>query len=308
MSARSGFRFVAACAALAALACDRPPAGERPGTAAGTPGGAKVATGIGDGAATPGGGRSPGTPAPRTLDPADAPDGMVAVPGGRFRMGCDDALDGPCAEAERPSRLVDVGPFFLDRTEVTVAAYRRCVAAEACTPAVAGDECNWGEPDRDDFPINCVTWHQAAACCRWAGRRLPTEAEWERAARGDDGRPFPWGDAAPDAGGVFRANWGEGLARHLWARDHWEFDAPVGRFPAGAGPYGTLDQAGNVAEWTADAFADPAGTGAAPERVVRGGSFREYARRMKTFARDWHGAGRFYSHVGFRCAADPPAR
>lgn len=242
------------------------------------------------------------------VDSSGAPEGMVLVPGGRFRMGCDDAIDGPCAEAERPSRWVHVASFFLDRTEVTVAAYRRCVEVEACTAAVAGDECNWGEPDRDVFAANCVTWYQAADYCAWAGKRLPTEVEWERAARGDDGRSFPWGDVAPDADGTFRANWGEGLARHLWSRDRWEFDAPVGRFPEGAGPYGTLDQAGNVAEWVADAFKESGGDGSGDERVVRGGSFREYARRMKTFARDWHGAGRFYSHVGFRCAADPAGR
>ncbi len=239
---------------------------------------------------------------------SEPPEDMVLVAGGRFRMGCDDALDGPCAEAERPSRWVVASPFLLDRTEVTVAAYRRCVEAEACGKAVAGDECNWGEPDRDAFPINCVTWHQAVAYCAWAGKRLPTEVEWEHAARGNDGRAFPWGDAAPDADGTFRANWGEGLARHLWMRDHWEFDAPVGSFPGGVGPYGTLDQAGNVGEWVADAFEAHEGDTGEPERVVRGGSFREYARRMKTFARDWHGAGRFYSHVGFRCAADVSGR
>lgn len=237
--------------------------------------------------------------------PTDAPEGRLIIPGGRFRMGCEDALDGACAAAERPSRLVEVAAFFLDRTEVTVAAYRRCVEADACTPAVAGDECNWGEPDRDDFPINCVTWHQATAYCAWADGRLPTEAEWERAARGDDGRLYPWGNVAPDAGGVFRANWGEGLARDLWIRDRWEYDAPVGRFPEGAGPYGTLDQAGNVAEWTADAVVSDL-PGGPPERAVRGGSFREYARRLRTYARDWHGAHRFYSHVGFRCASDVP--
>lgn len=287
---------ILACLMLLSVACSR--SHEAPKVAPAVSKAAGLRTGV------------PGS-APATglaVDAAGVPEGMVLVPGGRFRMGCDDAIDGPCAEAERPSRLVHVAPLFLDRTEVTVAAYRQCVEAEACTPAVAGDECNWGEADRDAFPVNCVTWYQAAEFCAWAGKRLPTEAEWERAARGDDGRPFPWGDVAPDADGLFRANWGEGLARQLWARDRWEFDAPVGRFPEGAGPYGTLDQAGNVGEWVADAFKEPGGDGSGDERVVRGGSFREYARRMKTFARDWHGAGRFFSHVGFRCAADLAGR
>ncbi|HHW97251.1 SUMF1/EgtB/PvdO family nonheme iron enzyme [Myxococcota bacterium] len=229
-------------------------------------------------------------------------EGMVKVPGGLFRFGCDDELDGPCAQAERPSRLVQVHGFKIDKTEVTVEAYKKCVDAEVCTRAVAGDECNWGESGRDNYPINCVTWYQADQYCRWVGGYLPSEVEWERAARGDDGRLYPWGNEAPDADGIFRANWGEGLARQLWIRDKWEFDAPVGRFEVGAGPYGTLDQAGNVAEWTStiapDTQDDPN-----PERIVKGGSFREYARRLRTYAKDSHGPHRFYSHVGFRCAA-----
>jgi formylglycine-generating enzyme required for sulfatase activity len=230
-------------------------------------------------------------------------------------MGCEEVLDGPCAAVETPSRTVTVRGFFLDRTEVTVADFQACVRAGACEPAPTMGECNAGEPDRDHFPINCVTWDQAGAYCEWAGRRLPTEAEWEKGARGTDGRAFPWGNEAPDADDIYRANWGEGLARHLWVRDRWEYDAPVGTFPEGASPYGALDMAGNLGEWVGDWFApgydtsdlrDPGGPSSGYSRVTRGGSFREYARRMKTFSRGDHRPGDWFGHVGFRCAADIP--
>jgi len=247
--------------------------------------------------------------------PIEVPEGMVHVPRGAFRVGCDEEVDGACAATERPSRQVWVSGFFLDRTEVTVAAFTACVAAGSCSPPVSAGECNYGEADRGQFPINCVTWDQAVQYCAFAGGRLPTEAEWEKAARGTDGRTFPWGADLPDAGGTFRANWGEGLARHLWMRDQWEYDGPVGFFPEGAGPYGALDQAGNVSEWVADGYRegyapddtrDPEVGPTAEGRVVRGGSFREYARRLRTFVRDWHEPTFWYSHVGFRCARDAP--
>ena len=247
------------------------------------------------------------------LPPIEVPEGMVHVPRGGFRMGCDEAAEGPCSVTERPSRKVWVSGFFLDATEVTVGAFTACVEAGSCSRPVAAGECNFGEKERDSFPINCVTWDQAIQFCAWAGKRLPTEAEWEKAARGTDGRPYPWGRDAPDAGGTFRANWGEGLARNLWVRDQWEYDAPVGFYPNGAGPFGALDQAGNVSEWVADGYRegydpedtmDPMVGPTADGRVVRGGSFREYARRLKTFARDWHEPTFWYGHVGFRCARD----
>lgn len=249
------------------------------------------------------------------LAPLELPDGMVHVPQGSFRMGCEEGLDGPCSATERPSRQVWVSGFFIDRTEVTVGAFTACVRAGSCSPSVAAGECNYGEKDRGAYPINCVTWDQAVQFCAWAGRRLPTEAEWEKAARDNDGRPYPWGRDAPDAGGTYRANWGEGLARHLWMRDQWEYDGPVGFYPSGAGPYGTLDQAGNLSEWVSDGYRegydpsdarDPVVAPTKEGRVARGGSFREYARRLRTFARDWHEPTFWYSHVGFRCAADAP--
>jgi len=128
---------------------------------------------------------------------------MVAVPAGAFTMGADDGSD-----AEKPAHKVGISkPFFIDKTEVTVAAYKACVDAGKCTvpsvhrPDIAEDEvlkfapmCNYGTPGRNDHPVNCVDLGQAAAYCDFIGKRLPTEAEWEYAARGTDGRKYPWGN------------------------------------------------------------------------------------------------------------------
>ena len=234
----------------------------------------------------------------------------VAVPGGILWMGCNDAIDAECGNDEHPRHLVRVGRFLMDRTEVTVEAFRRCVESGACTPAPGLGECNYDEPGRDPFAVNCVTWYQARAYCEWSGGRLPSEAEWEFAARGLDGRKYPWGNEAPDAGAVHRANYGEGLVPDLWMRDGWTYDAPVGRFPLGASPYGLLDAAGNLGEWVLDVYADryegpppPSPLPRDARRVIRGGSWRDYIRRIRTSARDAHEPGRWFTTVGFRCAA-----
>jgi eukaryotic-like serine/threonine-protein kinase len=134
---------------------------------------------------------------------------MVSIPGGTFQMG---SLNG--GANEKPVHEVHVRAFQLDKTEVTVAAYEVCVRAGACTPAMPHidaswqdvTQCNSGDPDPRDDPINCVNWTQATVYCAWAGGRLPTEEEWEYAARGTEGRAFPWGDAPPSG----RACWSRG--------------------------------------------------------------------------------------------------
>jgi formylglycine-generating enzyme required for sulfatase activity len=215
---------------------------------------------------------------------------------------CDAELFG----AERPAHRVWVPAFAIDRTEVTQAAYARCVAAGACAPH--------GLDDRDrrlsgaTLPQVSVSWREAAAYCAHVGGRLPTEAEWERAARGDGRRAFPWGDL-----------WNGGLANHgtlaagrTDGSDGWAHLAPVGSFPDGASPFGILDLAGNAAEWTSDHFArdhyataprvSPAGPREGAFRAVRGGSFLSPSFFVRAAYRDGLPEGYRGVEVGFRCA------
>lgn len=166
---------------------------------------------------------------------------MVAVPGGAFVMGSDAGeLD------ERPAHRVELRPFFLDRDEVTVAEYRRCVAAGSCRAPRWPTE----GPHADAEPVTWVSWRDAEAYCRFAGERLPTEAEWERAARGDDGRVYPWGDSPECERANFGNYRGEGRCPRNPGRP-----VEIGRFPTGASPFGARDLAGNVWEWVADRYA-----------------------------------------------------
>lgn len=186
--------------------------------------------------------------------PADA--GMIAVPAGRFFMG-DRPRDGRDGHVGRQTAL---GAFSIDRTEVTVRDYLGCVAAKGC-PAVdpKGARCNANlGAGHDEYPVNCVEWGAAAAFCHWKGKRLPTSAEWERAARGNDERKYPWGNDLPRD----QLCW-----RH--EKQGSESTCPVGAHPAGASPAGLLDMAGNVAEWTATRVPTPFGI----SYVVRGGGF-----------------------------------
>ena len=160
------------------------------------------------------------------------------------------------SEGDTGSPEVQVAAFTIDRTEVTVAAYEACVSAGACSATDSGEFCNAGRPDRATHPVNCVDWHQASAYCAWAGKRLPTEQEWEYAARGDDARGFPWGNEEVGA----RACWNRWSSRLG--------TCPVGSHPRGASPFGVLDMAGNVGEWTASEHE-------AGARVDRGGSWHD---------------------------------
>jgi formylglycine-generating enzyme required for sulfatase activity len=167
---------------------------------------------------------------------------MLLVPGGAFVMGCDAGGQ----EDERPAHWVTLQSFFLDRTEVTNRAYGACVSAGKCrapAPATAGHG-HFG-PDAafrgPEQPVSSISWDDARGYCTFTGKRLPTEAEFERAARGDDQRTFAWGNEPPSPE---RAVFGASRT------------APVGTHPAGAGPYGHLDLAGNVWEWLDD-FYDP---------------------------------------------------
>ena len=171
--------------------------------------------------------------------------GMVCVPRGAFYRG--SAADIGQAD-ERPDRRIKLEAFLIDRHEVSVAQYQRCVRAGACdTAGLSGSKalygielCNWGRPDRADHPLNCVSWTQAERFCRWTGKRLPTEAEWEKAARGTrDRRQFPWGNDAPTCQQANLAGCSRGTL-------------PVSALARGASVYGAQQLVGNVAEWVQD--------------------------------------------------------
>lgn len=199
------------------------------------------------------------------------------VPGGPFPMGSDVRAAHPPGEDETPRRIVSLPPFRIARTPVTNAQYRAFATATSRP---------WQAPGPDDVPVTYLTWDDAAAFCAWADGRLPTEEEWEHAARGTDDRLWPWGDEPPDA---TRAVFAEGIGA-LQA---------VGARPAGASPYGVLDLAGNVSEWTAGHYGD------GPERCVRGGSYVEGADAIRCSARRGVLGAARDPYIGFRPVASP---
>jgi formylglycine-generating enzyme required for sulfatase activity len=237
--------------------------------------------------------------------------GTCTVPAGPFMMGCNGALDQgwDCNDGdnvnEKPYHKVALSAFEIDRTEVTVAAYKACFDAGQCSLASTSMYCNWGVAGKEQHPINCVTWAQAKEYCEWAGKRLCTEAEWEKAGRGTDGRKYPWGNemascayAVMDDGGI-----GCGTGATM----------AVGSKTAGASPYGTLDMAGNVWEWVSDWYdsefyevcatncSDPQGPGGGSSHVFRGGSFYDPHYVLRVSSRyDFVPFGADYV-VGARC-------
>ncbi|MBI5529083.1 MAG: SUMF1/EgtB/PvdO family nonheme iron enzyme, partial [Deltaproteobacteria bacterium] len=210
------------------------------------------------------------------------------VPAGSFQMGCNSAVDTECDGDENPYHAVSVPAFKVDKYELTVGEYQACVDAGGCTAAGTGGSCNYGVSGRDSHPINCVDWTQAKAYCTWAGKRLPTEAEWEKAARGTDGRKYPWGNDALDCD----------HAVHSVSPCSNSSTAPVGSKPAGVSPYGAEDMVGNVWEWVEDWYHDSY-TGAPADgsawvtptgtyRVLRGGSWGgDGAGGLRASDRDW---------------------
>ncbi|HEU4583447.1 MAG TPA: SUMF1/EgtB/PvdO family nonheme iron enzyme [Polyangiaceae bacterium] len=185
---------------------------------------------------------------PPATQPTQPPKGMVFVPGGYFEMGPPRSVTlGKAPERTR------VSPFFLDRTEVTVEAYRACVKGGTCAVSEHQEGCNFtAKKPRLQHPMNCITKTQAEQYCAAQGKRLPTAAEWEFAARGTDGRIYPWGNEAAT----------EQLCWQGRAGATFEATCPVGSFPNGASPFGALDMAGNVAEWTSTPETETEGEGA----------------------------------------------
>jgi eukaryotic-like serine/threonine-protein kinase len=224
--------------------------------------------------------------------------GMLRLPAGRFTMG---SMNPHAPANERPARTVTLAPFWIDRTEVTVAAYRTCVDAGACArPARASAACTFDAGD-PELPVSCVHWHDADAYCRFVAKRLPTEREWEYAARGPYATPFPWGMLPACANGVT-------LISDQTARSCAPRPSRVGVHPGGASTFGVQDMSGNVEEWTVDWYVESLGPGPAPRsgaaHVLRGGGWLSPPSMSRTTSRNWGSALEAGPNVGFRCAKD----
>jgi formylglycine-generating enzyme required for sulfatase activity len=254
---------------------------------------------------------------------------MVRIPAGTLVMGSDDG-----EPAEKPVHRVILAAFSIDRFEITNAEFSAFVAAtghitNAEATGVGWDwnggwkrvkGASWRHPHGlasslrglERHPVVQVSWIDAQAYCRWRGKRLPTEAEWERAARGDGGRIYPWSNQPPHVGKRYRASYGSDWCCRADAGDEYLFTAPVGSFPLGRSPFGLEDMAGNVWEWVEDWFdqefyrrslsENPVNDTAGKRRVIRGGGWGNNPSGLRSTLRHANLPDIGLSMVGFRCA------
>ncbi|HET9961066.1 MAG TPA: formylglycine-generating enzyme family protein [Nitrospiraceae bacterium] len=221
---------------------------------------------------------------------------MVRIPAGEFLMGSDSG-----EQDERPAHRVYLAAFAIDRYEVTVAEFAEFMAAQAVEPPFKWAEAR--KANHRDKPVAGVDWFDARDYCRWRGKRLPTEAEWEKAARGTDGRTYPWGEDRPT-----KAHTNAGQMK--WTG--YDSLARVGRYERGQSPYGVHDMAGSLWEWVADWYeqtyyssspdVNPIGPSAGPLRVLRGGAWNNDARTIRSANRAAYAPDARRNDVGFRCA------
>jgi formylglycine-generating enzyme required for sulfatase activity len=235
-------------------------------------------------------------------------DEEVYIPAGEFLMGCASDIWSGCDGDSQPIHAVYLDAYYIDKTEVTVAEYQACVDAGVCTApdydaaAVEPATVSGADGPLDPYPITHMTWAYADTYCRWVGKRLPTEAEWEKAAHGPGWQVYPWGNEAPTCELVNFDNC-EGRA------------LPVGSYPEGASPYGVLDMAGNVREWVNDFYMKPyysrspyfnpqgpAEELTVGEHLLRGGSWKDDFGGITTWIRLDEAETHYIYKVGFRCA------
>jgi formylglycine-generating enzyme required for sulfatase activity len=231
-------------------------------------------------------------------------DGMLLlyVPEGPFLMGSGQDEVGAASD-EMPQRTVILDDYWIDQTEVTNAMYALCVADGDCRPPLSmGSDTRssyYDITEYADYPVINVSWTDANAYCTWAGRRLPSEAEWEKAARGQNGQTYPWGDQGPACDLLnFNNCVGDTTA--------------MGSYPSGASPYGALDMAGNVWEWVQDWYSgnyyqvsstdNPSGPASGSVRVLRGGSWKNLWNLVRIAGRNSSDPAGWGNLVGFRCA------
>jgi len=238
---------------------------------------------------------------------ARAEDGMILIPSGSFWMGCDESSGYACADDSEPYHEVMMSGYYMDQTEVTQKEYKKCVDAGEC----AAPGCDWDPVENSNKPVVCMRWSDALAYCSWAGKQLPTEAQWEKASRGTDGREYPWGyrEGAICDYVVTKANGEDGCGTG-------ETMEVCSKSPAGDSPYGLCDMSGNVWEWVSDWYdrdyydrsplSNPKGPNSGSQRVIRGGGFSGYDwDPLKTWARGYDNPSdniEFYDNLGFRCA------
>ena len=236
---------------------------------------------------------------------------MVFVPAGEFTMGSPEEI---ANDNEHPQHEVYLDAYWIDQTEVTNAMYRKCVIAGSCSgpffiSSYSYKQYFWDQ-SFNNYPVISIDWNQAQAYCIWAGRQLPTEAQWEKAARGTDSRSYPWGNKFDCNKGNFDDETYIDLDVVQGGPncDGYSDTSPVGTFKDGVSPYGALDMAGNVKEWVADFYGlysydqlnNPTGPSSGSKHVIRGGSWIDLEGGVNTTFR--YGGDTLYNNTGFRCA------